>query len=249
MEKIVNFRDLGGYKTKDGKIVKNDLLFRSGEITQVSDNDKIELEDMIGLKTIIDFRDEDEAKKSPDVKIKGANYKNIGIIDVSEVNPPSLDDFLKDKASPDETMKDIYKSIINSKYSQDKYKEFFEILGNDNNVPLVFHCFAGKDRTGLAAVFILSLLGVPKETIYEDYLKTNELRKKANDDLIKQLKSMNLDEKTVENMEAFLYVKKEYLDIAYEEIEKNYGNMDNYLKEALNIDDEYKEEFQKKYLR
>lgn len=248
MEKIVNFRDLGGYKTEDGLSIKKGKIYRSGELSILSKSDEDKLLNDIKMSTIVDFRDKIEIKKAPDREFESISYYNIDIMDSKDDEAPSFDKFLGVKENPHNIMKNIYKDIILSEYSQNAYIKFFDLLKNTNNAPLVFHCFAGKDRTGLAAAYILSLLDVDRETIYRDYLKTNDFRRDANNNILSELKNEGISQDDLKYMETMLYVDKSYLDTAYETIEKNFGNMDNYLKTALNISKSDKDSFKDIYL-
>lgn len=248
MDKIINFRDLGGYKTKDGYKIKNGMIFRSGELSDLSSKDEKKLLKDIKLKTIVDFRDKLEIEKSPDKKFDNINYYNIDIMGEEYKKSPSLEGFSQAKDNPHDIMKNIYKTMILSEYSQNSYKKFFDLLKNTKNAPLVFHCFAGKDRTGLAAVYILNILDVDKDTIYKDYLKTNEFRRKANNSILDDLKNKGISKAKLKYIEDMLYVDKSYLDIAYETIDKYFGDINNYIKSVLKISSSDKDAFKDMYL-
>lgn len=107
-----------------------------------------------------------------------------------------------------------------------QYKEFFRLLQDGNYLPLSFHCSAGKDRTGVATMLILSALDVDKETIMDDYLLSVKLVEKKYADYVKMIKVIA----------PLVTVDKEYLDAAYSKIDEKYGSMTKFLTETLGVD-------------
>lgn len=107
-----------------------------------------------------------------------------------------------------------------------QYKEFFRLLQDGNYLPLSFHCSAGKDRTGVATMLILSALDVDKETIMDDYLLSAKLVEKKYADYVKMIKVIA----------PLVTVDKEYLDAAYSKIDEKYGSMTKFLTETLGVD-------------
>ena len=109
--------------------------------------------------------------------------------------------------------------------AQKAFSEFFDTISNKEQLPAVFHCTTGKDRTGWVAASLLTLIGIPKDAVYQDYLKSNDYilpaYKKVIDSFVEAggQKEIPL---------AILGVKKEYLDAAFDEMEKNYGSIENY---------------------
>jgi protein-tyrosine phosphatase len=158
-----NFRDLGGYKTKDDHTLRPGLLFRSDDLWRLSDTDVLRLKEL-GLKCVIDLRSENEATTRGIFPIEKfpINYIHVSLADVS-ANPElasNNDDYLFER----------YKEMLVN--SQAKIAHVVSLLADHNNLPAVFHCAAGKARTGLIAALILGVLGVYDETIMYDYAKT-----------------------------------------------------------------------------
>jgi protein-tyrosine phosphatase len=164
-----NFRDLGGYRTADGRTVKWGLLFRSGSMHFLTPADYTYLESR-GIRTVCDFRSAEERKaepvswpatKAPNVLADDYAMQSMGLV------PPSM------QTTPDAartTMAAMYPQIL-SRFSGQYRRMFGELLAG--RAPLAFNCSAGKDRTGVAAALLLTALGVPRETVIEDYLLTN----------------------------------------------------------------------------
>lgn len=219
MQGAYNVRDLGGYPTRDGKQTKWRRLFRAGDLNKLTQNDLQYLQD-IPLLTTIDFRNSGEVNDAPDKKpesLKEYIWLPINAGDMSDIK-------VTDAASIPQVMEDAYRTIIR-KY-QDKYKDFFRILAVEENAPILFHCSAGKDRTGIAAALTLAALGVDHKTIIEDYLLSAEYLKGKYDFLIQKYPAL----------EPLTTVRPEYLNAALQTIDEEYGGMEHFLKYNLEID-------------
>lgn len=235
MEKLVNFRDIGGYKTSDHKTVKIGKLFRGNEPVQLPEQDKEALQDNYHIQLIVDFRKKQEVEESPDDTIEGARYCNIDILKDVHDTGAGLKDFFKTQDTPAHMMKALYQDLVLSKSAQEGYRIFIKLLLKRKNTPVLFHCFAGKDRTGMAAAIILGILGVSRDDIMIDYLKSNPQRKATNDQMIEQMRQNNEKEEEIARVEKLLYVKKEYLEEAYHTIDQTYGSFHQYIIEGLSL--------------
>ncbi|MEC7900192.1 MAG: tyrosine-protein phosphatase, partial [Actinomycetota bacterium] len=124
----------------------------------------------------------------------------------------------------------------------------FESLTNPDNFPLLFHCVAGKDRTGIVSAFLLGILDVDESVIIEDYLLTNKLREKEMQLKEKQIRdhlvettensSETLIEERMEIAQSLLYAKENFITSVFDEVKKNFGNWDNFRLNGLKISDE-----------
>ena len=237
MEGGYNFRDLGGIKNKDGKYVKWGKLFRSDDMYNLTESDLNYLSG-IPITSVVDFRAENEVKKAPD-KIP-ASVKQDAIYSLP-IMPGNLGNFVMEDISGfsgekiDALMNEMYVSLVSDSSCIKQYRELFRILQNENNVPLLFHCSAGKDRTGMATAFILFALNVDEETILEDYLSSNMYLGNKYAAVIKQNP----------NLKPLFEVKPEFLMTGIDKIKKDYGSIENYLKEVMNVDID---SFRSKYL-
>lgn len=235
MKTLVNFRDIGGIKTQDGKEVVTGKLFRSGEIVNLSEEDKKEFTETYGIKTIIDFRGEQEVVERPDDTLPGVSYLNIDIMRDSKGNTSSFDDLVEATQSSKEQMEKIYYDIVTTESGRHGYKEFLETIVKDDE-PIIFHCFAGKDRTGLGAALILGLLGVSEEDIKRDYLKTNEQRREANAQIVAELRAKGMTEEQLEEILVMMTVDLSYLEVARDAITENYGSLEDYVYNGLGVE-------------
>lgn len=233
--KLANFRELGGYTTTSGQKVQSNRLLRSGEVFQIDEESRKALKEH-QLSKIIDFRSKDEIKKRPDDTFDEVSYHWIDILkEVSEKG--SKDDLLNitDLTVVDNYMKETYHHLVLNEGAQKGYRMYFEELLNTEQGSVLFHCFAGKDRTGVAAALTLDCLGVPRETIYQDYIQTNIQRQKPNVIFLNEAAQRGLSEKQLAAVKVALEVKKEYLEYAYQLIDENFGGFTGYAKEALKL--------------
>ncbi len=167
-----NFRDLGGYRTTDGRTVKWGLLYRSGQMHDLTPADYVTLQ-KLGIRTVCDFRDTAERTKEPTLWPAGQRPKVLSddyALDMSAMKIPG-DPSTWTQRQVVTAMTATYPKLLDQFNGQ--YRRMFaELLAGA--VPLAFHCTAGKDRTGVAAALLLTALGVPRATIVDDYLLSNE---------------------------------------------------------------------------
>ncbi len=165
-EGCFNFRDIGGYLNQDGKRVKKGLYFRAGRQDRMSDKDLSLLSDL-KISTQIDLRKPDEVLdqgKGP-LEAMGTKYINIAVI------PEGGSDQLSRLVGDTGISGERYLGYL--EFGPTSWLRLFGILANEGNLPVVLHCTAGKDRTGVSTAFLLSVLGVSREVIEADYLLTN----------------------------------------------------------------------------
>ena len=165
-EGCFNFRDIGGYLNQEGKRIKKGIYFRAGRQDRMSDKDLSQLSDL-KITTQIDLRRPDEVLeqgKGP-LEAMGANYINIAVI------PEGGSDKLSRLVGDTRISGKRYLGYL--EFGPTTWLRLFGILANEDNLPVVLHCTAGKDRTGVSTAFLLSILGVSREVIEADYLLTN----------------------------------------------------------------------------
>lgn len=202
LEGTSNFRDLGGYPAQDGRHVKWGRIYRSADIGKLTDKD-VDVLDSLHITTVCDFRGPDEIKKSQDRMPTEARWVNLPAGSESVQSTMAM---TRPSAQPDSMIVSMY---IRTDHLKNKYKPMFdELLSLDDEGALLFHCTAGKDRTGVGAALILSALGVKKPTILADYEATNYYWKGGNETVRKMLKSSGMNE---EVMQAMLTANPEYL--------------------------------------
>ena len=165
-EGCFNFRDIGGYSNQDGQRVKKGLYFRTGRQDRMTDRDLLKLSEL-KISTQIDLRKPDEVLdqgKGP-LETMGAKYINIAVI------PEGGSDQLSRLVGDTGISGKRYLGYL--EFGPTSWLRLFGILADESNLPVVLHCTAGKDRTGVSTAFLLSILGVSRDVIEEDYLLTN----------------------------------------------------------------------------
>ncbi len=230
-----NIRDLGGYPTKDGFTIEWRKIFRAGKLSKIESTDLNQLQPL-NIQTICDFRTTAEQRAAPD---KWYNLENINQISLA-IGEGRLDkpNWLKKVMAYKDAEKG-YLYYANRSYvlqSSAQFKAFFKVLLDETNYPLLYHCTAGKDRTGFATVLLLTALGIDKETIIQDYLLTNRyMLNFGHEEIEAAMKEFELNKPT---LAALFLAKEAYLQGAFDAIEEEYETIQNYLKVALEIGEE-----------
>ena len=165
-EGCFNFRDIGGYLNKDGRRIKKGLYFRAGRQDRMTDKDLAQLSDL-NISTQIDLRKQEEVLdqgRGP-LEAMGANYINIAVI------PEGGSDKLNKLVGDTGISGKRYLGYL--EFGPTSWLRLFGILAEEKNLPVLLHCTAGKDRTGVSTAFLLSVLGINRDIIEADYLLTN----------------------------------------------------------------------------
>ena len=183
IKSVPNLRDLGGYKTKDGKTVKRDLVYRANQLYHVSPEDMQKLSEL-GHKNSLDLRTYAERQPRPDEVPPEVSVVWLDVLagapgagpaeNVRLMQNPTEANKVFGGGKADEGFKASYRQFVSLPSAQHEFRKLFLMLGDENELPALFHCTTGKDRTGWAAAALLTLLGVPKETVMEDYLRSND---------------------------------------------------------------------------
>src|ERR1044072_9253521 len=169
-----NFRDLGGYRTADGRAVRRRAVFRSAHLGPLTDEDRIALS-KLGVRTIVDLRGVNEAAETPHL-IDGVDCRVVG----AHIEP-QLGDKIRIAVADGTATPHLMMQFLTDHYRDyprrctPGFRTLFATLSDGTHRPLVFHCTAGKDRTGFASALLLTPLGVPWDTGMDDYSRTNDL--------------------------------------------------------------------------
>ncbi|MFJ3926116.1 tyrosine-protein phosphatase [Streptomyces sp. NPDC090022] len=226
LDGTVNFRDAGGYRTANGQWVKMGEVYRSDALNKLTEGDLAKLQ-RLRVKTVFDLRMADERSKDADKVPAGATYVVADVLGGSG-------SFTTMPRTPDEAVKamvDAEKVMVSSAPAKAAYTQVFDGMRRDDRRSVLFHCTAGKDRTGWADAALLTALGVPRETVMADYLASNDYRKAANDAILSHLPAQQ-----AAVYKPMLDVRPEYLNSGYDEVKARYGSFDRYLKDGLGID-------------
>ncbi|MFJ4779150.1 tyrosine-protein phosphatase [Streptomyces sp. NPDC088762] len=245
---VANLRDLGGTPLSGGRTVRSGLVLRSGQLDRL-DLDADPVMAALGLRTVIDFRTAGERTAYPDRVPDGVRVL-VGDVLADKMNSgrmpaaAQLKDLLSDPVVAEERLGggkaqalfgDVYRSFVSSASGQAAYRMLLTEAADPDAGPLLFHCTAGKDRTGWGATVILSLLGADEETLMAEYLSVNPAVKQAFAPMIEGFTAAGGDPDIAL---ALIGVFPAYLKAALDEVETRYGSMEKYVREGLGVSDE-----------
>jgi len=235
-----NFRDLGGYKTEDGRTVKWGKIYRSDNLHFLTDED-LKYMKRLNIKSVVDFRSVEERESEPDRLNPDMTQVLLPIkFQPKELDDDSIKNLMKDLTFGDLDSSNLLRdfNIVIVEEFTDEYKNFFRHIIENNAEPLVFHCTAGKDRAGFASAMILTILGVPREKVIEDYLLTNTYVKDHVDDKMLEIELKTFFRADTDNLRKINLVEERYIQAAFDTIDSKWGGMDRYISEALNLNEE-----------
>lgn len=231
-----NFRDLGGYQTRDGRTVRWRQVFRSNHLAHLTEQD-VAIVRGLGVRSAFDFRGVVERAEAlcgmADVTVHSLPVEPTVVAAlraIAESRQLSKSDAL-------EVMRDSYRGYVQD--NTQRYRTLFTHLLEDR-APLVIHCTAGKDRTGFACALILHALGVPDDVIADDYLLTNQLYKRdpsASTELPDDVK------------QVLGTVQRPFLNAAFEAIDADYGSLDGYFRDGLGLGQSERKALEGRYLQ
>ncbi|GAY73608.1 tyrosine-protein phosphatase [Lentilactobacillus kosonis] len=237
-----NLRDLGGLKANDNKTVKAHKLLRGGYLTDISDGGVKMIEDY-GIKTVIDLRSSSEISQYPDRLSSSINYLNIPLFDddttsstksLAEINRA----YANDNQYGYERMMRSYRKFVTDPHAINAFREFFyavaEFGQQDNGI--LFHCSAGKDRTGICTYLLLSILGVNQTDIKLNYLESNDASEKRIQWRLDEAKKMKLGRDFVKSISDLIVVNDDYLEQATSIINEVYGGLSEFIFNEVGLD-------------
>jgi protein-tyrosine phosphatase len=238
LEGSSNFRDLGGYPAAYGKTTKWGHIYRSADINKLTESDLRILSDR-HIAVNCDLRGPDEVKNNPDRPIPGATYLNLPAGSESvrlNTNYATM--------NRDSMMRAAY---TRTDHLKAKYKPMFDqLLALDDAKALLFHCTAGKDRTGMGAALILSALGVERDLILKDYAATDVYWKTGRDMVTRMMQQPGTDAKQLNRMMA---ADPAYLNQFFAAIDQQYGSMSRFLETELELSPEKIAALRSKFLQ
>src|SRR6267154_1393451 len=197
-----NFRDLGGYRTAEGHLVRRGAVFRSAHLGNLTDEDRGAL-GRLGVRTIVGAHIE-----------PGVGDRIRGAVADGSANPHLMMQFLTDH----------YRDY--PRRCAPGFRTLFATLSDGTHRPLVFHCTAGRDRTGFASALLLTLLGVPWDTVIEDYLRTNDLWTGH----VGRYPELDIDTRA-----AIIEARRPYLEAAFEVVRADFGGPEAFAERALGL--------------
>ncbi len=220
-----NFRDFGGHRAADGT-VRRGLVFRSAHLGGLTDADRSAL-GTLGVKTIVDLRGVSEAAETPHL-IEGLACKVVG----AHIEP-QLGEHLRAGMENGTLTPFVVMDLLTDHYRDyprrcaPGFRTLFTTLSDGTHRPLVFHCTAGKDRTGFASALLLTLLGTHWDDVMEDYLRTNELWTGH----IGRYPELDIDTRA-----AIVEARRPYLEAAFATMREDHGSIEAFAEKALGLD-------------
>lgn len=211
-----NFRDLGGLKTNDGRALKWGRLFRTDDLKSLTQAD-LEYLASIPIVSVVDFRTYEERGKEPD-RLPDSVVRHLFLpvsaralegIKFAEAGSPEKERALRARA---------YEFFLTEEHNQAAWRAWFQALSDESQLPLIFHCSAGKDRTGLATALLLEILGVERAVIMADFLSS----------------AAYLEGKYDRPEHGLVF--EEYLETAFRLLDERYGSAEGYLKKEIGLD-------------
>ena len=232
LEGAHNFRDLGGYPAADGRSVRWGLFYRSDALADLTDAD-VDKVAGLGLKLVCDFRGPDEKAAAPD-RLPAENPPQVAELEI-DVGAAQLREKIFSGDLDDFDLVDANRQFAKQYVAQ--YAAMFERITREQNQPVLVHCTGGKDRAGFASALILRSLGVPLETVFEDFLLTNHYTADRIDRGVRVVRLLSLFRADEAKLRALMGVERENLEAAFESIDAEWGSFDVYRREGLGVSD------------
>ena len=241
MDGADNFRDLGGYRAADGRSVRWGLLYRSDALNELSDDDLAYMR-RLGIRRIVDFRSDAERDEAPSRVPETAAVTALPVsVAGADRDGASLRETLAQPGAVDAIDFGEYLVAANRDFVEEHraaWRQWLLELAEEPDAPMVFHCTAGKDRTGFAAAILLSALGVPRETVIADYLLSTPYTAEKTERQLRTIRWASLFRIDAEKLRPLLVARRSYIEAAFDALESRYGSVERYLSDGLGIGDD-----------
>lgn len=255
-DQLHNTRDLGGMRTVDGSVIRSGCLIRSSHLHRLSEADQEKLQALID--TVIDFRSIPERSEEEDIILPGITYLHLPVVDDFSSAGITRDNNSQKRMAENlqleaedarRLMAGMYTKFPHSEKGNHAFKTFLQVLLEDHPKAVLWHCSAGKDRAGMAAVIIEKILGVSEEDILQDYLATNAYQK----DTIAQFKQFVLKQAggrqlSDETIQYLFGADASYLQAFLDSVDETYGDFETYVRKALGLKPEDIAALRRRYL-
>lgn len=255
MEKGVNIRDLGGMKTTDGKQIKSCCFLRASSLYKFPKHD-VDILAEHGLKTVVDLRIDKELQQKPDTVMNGVTYYHFPLREDVTAGITHVRGQMIKNLSPKTFVKNItsmpqmYRNMVTKPISIDALKKTFDLIINDATPgnAVLWHCSEGKDRTEVVAAILLSILGVSREDIFEDYIYSNEMFKARNKRTLFWTTILFHDAKFAKEFQDMYKANPSMLEGMFDELDKTYGGVMPFVTDVLGFSNEQIDAFRKRVL-
>lgn len=248
---VPNLRDAGGYRTTDGRWVRMGMIYRADQLDRLSDAD-LEALDALDIGAVMDLRTESERSREPDRIPPGARAMVLDVAADSASGSLGGDMFQVMEAAiasgkGAEMLGKAYRDFVSLPSARTAYGTMLHQMLDEGSGAVLYHCTSGKDRTGWATAIILTMLGVPRETVMADYLLSNTYLQPKIEHTLEHMKKsgVSLDPAL---LEPVMTVNPGFLETAFDEVERSYGSFDAYLRDGLGISAADVERLRARYL-
>jgi protein-tyrosine phosphatase len=235
LDGALNFRDLGGYVAQDGRTVRWNTLFRSGTTHAMTARDIAALEAR-HIRYAYDLRSNRERSSRP-TRLTAVAQLEVRYLEHEHL-PGDLQEAMKSPhAGPQQSrqlMISLYRELPNQFSAA--YRTLFQHIA-DGDLPLVFNCTAGKDRTGVAAALLLTAIGISREQILEDYMLTERFFERSCEMILADARALFLKDVDRAVWEPLMRVHPDYLNAMFDELMATHGSVEHYMLERLGVDE------------
>lgn len=239
---IPNLRDVGGHLAIDGRRVRSGLLYRSVDLCGLDDAATAWLAGL-GLRTVFDLRTASERARRPSYPPAGAHTVALDVLAGSDqADPAAFYDLMRDPPRASAELADgaserffaaTYRDFVQLASARGAFAELYRALAHEDTRPALVHCTSGKDRTGWAVAALLAFLGVPRDAVMEEYLRSNAEIRAAYGFVIDDFVNRGGDQRVIEPL---MSARPAYLECAFEEVERSYGDLDAYFRVGLGLE-------------
>ncbi|MDO5441181.1 MAG: tyrosine-protein phosphatase [Bacillota bacterium] len=253
---IRNLRDIGGMTGANGRKIKKGFFFRSAVLDKLDDEDIKWIRDN-NINLVLDLRTPTEERLRPDIKVEGVTDINYYLQDENArkgLTVKGLRALILSAQTEEERlalvpdMKQLYAEMITNDFSRKRFAEVIKTIVNHKDGAVLIHCTSGKDRTGMTAALICTILGVSREDIFDDYLRSLEHAEWESAIMRESFIDEGASEALADKLKSFFALDREYLETFFKAMEDNYGTTDNYIKEVIGLSDSDIEEFRNRVL-
>lgn len=237
-----NLRDAGGHPTGDGKRIRTGILYRSEQLGHVSDAD-LPAFTALGLRKIYDLRTAAERSALPDRVPQGAQDVVVDVLaDENQAGPAELLHLLGDPQAANAKLgggkatalfAHGYVAFVSLPSARTGFGLMFRELASESNLPALYHCTTGKDRTGWASAALLTLCGVPADVVMQDYLASNDTILPEYQPMIDKYVAAGVEK---DILLSILGVREDYLNASFTEMKDKFGTIESYFADGLGID-------------
>lgn len=245
----VNFRDIGGLKTQDGKTVRWGKIFRSDNLSRLESGEFEKFNEM-HIKTVYDLRTDHEIKGREDHLPANVKYLHTPTVqdregEIAKLRAKVISGQISEAQANEQTVR-FYQDAVSVNVTA--MREIIRQI-TDSNKPVLYHCSAGKDRTGIVSALILSILNVDRQTIVNEYLLSNYYRKKKTEKMLGKAKLAKIIKPKMDlnAIKVFMTVDESFINATFDVIDKTYGGIDLFIKNQLEIDPKKRKEIIEKF--